>query len=285
MWFRYLEGLESEVAHLEQEVQMMSRSSIATQSNSHDLLTRFNSDTWSIDGGQNVPQTSPEQGSGAQVPFDWSTIGEAGASSLHPHLAYGMSRMVRSAVAVDNRYPYHSSHSNPLFPLIRNPGGLCIRHPKMVEYLDEYFSKIHPVFPIIREDDIRQAFARTSTSPGDREASLLLITLAVGATISSDSSQISTYHGLELFSIAIENSHVVASTDNIQTLQFLLLIALFSLFNPAGGSTWHLLGLSSQVAVTLGLHQRNLSTRLSDPPLGRNLFWTLYIFDRYVISS
>lgn len=77
---------------------------------------------------------------------------------------------------------------------------------------------------------------------------------------------------------------VLAQCGNLSTVQCLTALAIYSLFSPLGGSTWHLTGLAMTRCISSGLH---IVKPLDTPPLGsqrlaeNRLFWTLYILDRY----
>jgi hypothetical protein len=61
----------------------------------------------------------------------------------------------------------------------------------------------------------------------------------------------------------------------------MLLLAIFSLLSPSGGSAWHLIGLIVQKCVALGLEKEQDYPTQDSHALDRtNVFWTAYILDR-----
>lgn len=113
----------------------------------------------------------------------------------------------------------------------------------------------------------------------------LYIEIAVGITVSSDRVRFA-HKAQELYTAAL---HVLPTlvhrSQPLQAVRHLLLLVTFSLFNPAGGSVWHLLGLAIKLCIIAGFHKE----RKRDPDMPpkvledeRWLFWSVYTLDRYV---
>lgn len=277
--YSFLEALEAEVTRLE----VLASNAPRDTSISTPVIT--------VSGGQadattrrfsQGPDPRPHP---ASSNFDWSSIGEANSGALHPRLSYGMNRMIQSALAVDNRFPFNSRLQNPLLPLIRNPSTPCCAHPPMPSYLNTYFQSVHTCFPFLHEESIRGSFSRVSPE-GATASPALLMSLSLGALLSSAGGPVSGYHAIDLFTSAVESSANATSFSNdLETLQFVLLVSLFSLLNPVGGSSWHLVGLSMQLVAALGLHQQRGHDALGrgvGGNIGENAFWSAYILDRFV---
>lgn len=221
----------------------------------------------------------------SSTPFDWSTIGEVDSGNLHPRLAYGMADMIRSAIAVDNAFPYHSKQSNPMF-LPAGKKDLHIRtHPLMEVYLSSYLESLHLCFPFLSVSLLQEDASRLRAS-GVVDIPTTLLALALGALHRRDRDPTSFYHAMLLFETAVKSLNSLPSTASLVTLQVLLLVSLFSLCSPAGGSTWHLLGLATQVSISLGLHHRKIEANDSEESFVRSAaFWSVYILDRYLESG
>lgn len=225
-------------------------------------------------------ETMDAQGSTNWNGFDWSIVGEAGAGTLHPRLAWGMSGMMQSAFSVDNAQPHSSATSNPLFPLVRSSlGPQHLSHPLMPAYLEAYFTHVQPAFPFLDEESIRGSMNQVLTvNTVQDDIPTLTLVLALGAAILPGKSHVSAYHSIELFASACDGEIMKSTKTDLCSLQFGLLAVLFSLHHPSGGSSWHMIGLCVQMAVTLGLHHtKGLS---SGNTLGQNAFWTSYVLDR-----
>lgn len=195
---------------------------------------------------------------------------------------------MQAAFAVDNSQPHSSGAYNPLFPLVRSSvGSQHLSHPCMEGYLEAYFTNVHPAFPFLDEHAIRGSMSHFSaTRVADVEMPLLLLVLSIGAIINPSNSTISSYHCIELFASACDGGALMSGKTELRCLQYGLLAAILSWYHPSGGSTWHLVGLSAQMAITLGLHQsRSSPSRTCDTTLGEHALWTTYILDRYGLST
>lgn len=81
---------------------------------------------------------------------------------------------------------------------------------------------------------------------------------------------------------------VYSSSDRLESLQGLLLIASYSIMRPAVPGVWYTLGSVLRVCVDLGLHTEKGVTSKDDPftpfttDMRRRLFWCAYSLDRQV---
>lgn len=196
--------------------------------------------------------------------------------------------MIQYALTVANDHPYRSpdGSNHAMSATISHTPSLMPGHPLLETYLESYFLTIQSALPFLEEEGIRQAFfnIRQGTEAQQHSPTLLLV-LALGAALSREQGPSSSFHSMQLFLLATQNLHQVTRETNCETLQLLLLCTLFSMFNPCGGSTWHLLGLASQTCLTLGLHHLEPGPDLdmqNGGSLEMSAFWSTYILDRCV---
>lgn len=209
--------------------------------------------------------------------IDWSTVGGSGAGTFHRGLAVGLKDMIQYAVAVANDHPYRSSNT-AVSANITHTQSILPGHPLLEAYLESYLQNIQTALPFLEEEHIRQEFRKASSQTDPQEQSpVLLLVLALGAILSRDQGSSASFHGMQLFLLATQNFHIVTSETTYETVQLLLLCTLFSMFNPCGGSTWHLVGLAVQTCVTLGLHRQVLEGRGESIEVAG--FWSVYILD------
>ncbi|KAL4794280.1 fungal-specific transcription factor domain-containing protein [Aspergillus venezuelensis] len=268
----YLEQLESEVDQLE-----MLAKGINSGNSTNEAATPF---ILSTPGGS---ASTPGTAAGT---FDWSTLGELGADTSHPQLAYDIVSMIRAAAAVENSHPYHSRHPSRLeTDAERLPIRIPIT-PATQPYLDTYFEQIHYALPFLNEGAILNEFRKALSTSGSRpcQSPRLLVVLALGARLSSLTDQVTNYHSVGLYLMAMESlSMSNPAPESLEMVQLLLLLTLYSMFTTSGGSTWHFIGLTLQTCVKLGLHQD--SRRLFHDTRGEQkmtAFWSTYILDRCV---
>ncbi len=255
--YRYLESLEDELALLENQ---------AARANSTTSARRIAS----------VSGVSPAKDGPS---FDWTSIGEGDSNRLHPTFAYGLDHMFRSAVAVDNGFPYHSRQRNLLFPGAwrDRASGSSQSHPFASTYLQTFLDSVQRCLPVFSDADLLRFKAADGSDEHPVGDPTFEMALAIGAVLTPGNEAISSYHALEFFGAALRQANP-ASLD-VQTLQLFILVTIFSLFHSAAGSTWHLLGLATQVAVALGLHHKQ-GAQLPDHRHRQNLFWIVYVLDR-----
>lgn len=75
--------------------------------------------------------------------------------------------------------------------------------------------------------------------------------------------------------------------EGIDSIQILMLVALYSLFDPAGPSTWSIVGIITRQAMAQGLTRPGVAGELSpkEVELRRRLFWSIFGLDRMVAAS
>lgn len=83
-------------------------------------------------------------------------------------------------------------------------------------------------------------------------------------TVRNPGSSIYLLAAVKLYSQAL-------APDSLELLHLLLILSLYSIFSPHGGSTWHLLGLAMQTALRLGLHQASVPDGSSTPRMTGHL--------------
>jgi hypothetical protein len=149
--------------------------------------------------------------------------------------------------------------------------------------LDCYQRETHALFPFLKLQSIERAI-NNCTSAGDPlsldSISSMVLVLAIGALLQSSKSY---YQILALVTGAHRNMSKFTEQESNEGLQLLILLTLFSLFDAGGGSTWHLVGMATQVATSLGLHQID-NRKIFSMTAGTGLleFWITYILDRLV---
>lgn len=115
----------------------------------------------------------------------------------------------------------------------------------------------------------------------------------VFAIASSIHHQTHPAHISESFRVAAMQylDNVLASTNRLEALQGILLLALYSIMRPAVPGIWYVLGWALRLCVDLGLHtEAGLKSSISGAPnynpftldLRRRLFWCTYAIDRQV---
>lgn len=109
------------------------------------------------------------------------------------------------------------------------------------------------------------------------------IQIAIGMMVSPNSIRLSN-HAVALQVAAVRLlPAVLRSRSHIDTVHCLVLLIAFAMFNPNGGSVWHLVGLALRTCITAGLHKESGSQSAltsQETEDGRWLFWSVYSLDR-----
>ncbi|KAL4904446.1 hypothetical protein BDW74DRAFT_179024 [Aspergillus multicolor] len=155
------------------------------------------------------------------------------------------------------------------------------------EYLDCYRHSIHAALPFLDLDTCTRNLDATmlvsSTGPSlplslSALDSLALMALAIGAVIQDIRSLERSCHPALCARAARRNMDAIIKKESSETLQLLLLLTVFSLYDPCGGNSWQLAGLAVQVAIALGFHQipQNENENLNHDPNVR-AFWAIFM--------
>ncbi|EPS40165.1 hypothetical protein H072_6040 [Dactylellina haptotyla CBS 200.50] len=152
--------------------------------------------------------------------------------------------------------------------------------------VDNYFHFIHSHYPLLIREDIRNKFnimiqdtyQSGMISPADEFVVYLVVVL--GMTTSASFRSVPIYAQMLYYS-ALRIPNLFENLDSIAMTQALILIVIYSLYDPCAGSSWHLLDIVASKCLSMGLH-------LISSTLGNGIestakawaFWTLYSLDR-----
>lgn len=106
---------------------------------------------------------------------------------------------------------------------------------------------------------------------------LVYMAIATGYLQLPDHRHKENYSNSLAFTAAQVMQQVIAQSGEFTITQSLVAWAIFSLYSPFGGSTWHLTGLAVSKCVPPGMQDRDIWHSTGDPR--RLSFWTLYILD------
>ncbi|EXJ88507.1 hypothetical protein A1O1_05437 [Capronia coronata CBS 617.96] len=151
------------------------------------------------------------------------------------------------------------------------------------DFIEAFFTKIHPYFPVMDEAEFRTRYADPNNQPP-----LLLFhaVLLAGAHVSEHPRVIQARHVVKavLFSRAKQVFDMRHENDRLHLVQAALLFTLhLQNGDTASANSWFWLGVACRIAIGLGMH-RNI---LHDPPnpdrmpladrrLWRRTWWTLF---------
>ncbi|KAJ6263905.1 hypothetical protein Dda_0042 [Drechslerella dactyloides] len=129
---------------------------------------------------------------------------------------------------------------------------------------------------------------------------IIYMVLAIGITLDEDSASHSAFFSNHFLFAAIRHFEAVlegsegsnvGTEDPIDTIRALLLLAIYSLYSPSAGPTWHFIGLAIRKAICLGYHMDMVQGEDAGPvddnvqEERRWVFWTAYVLDRCICQA
>lgn len=210
----------------------------------------------------------------------------------------GLLHSVQAALAIDGHDP--STSMSLRLPAVFDGGQHCLpsRGDAKV-FLRCYLDCVYFIPYLAREDKASLVsrfdavkMAQSPSDDGDAAHALrvfdVYMQISIGMMASPDSIRLA-HHAVALQGAAVRLlPDALQSRRHINTVHCLVLLVAFALFNPNGGSVWHLLGLALRSCITAGLHKESDShTTLTSQEADEDrwLFWSVYVLDRYVRMS
>ncbi|KAL4970649.1 putative C6 transcription factor [Aspergillus stella-maris] len=153
--------------------------------------------------------------------------------------------------------------------------------------VDAFFHHVYRAYPFIDEERVRRALAVRAPDYWDTDSMILYIIMAIGYTSLQRSGKAppSITTGFDIPYADIMQRCIM--DESIDSIQILVLLALYSLFDPHGPSTWSIVGIITRQAMAQGLTRPTTGEDL--PPktveLRRRLFWSIFGLDRMIAVS
>ncbi|KAB8245382.1 fungal-specific transcription factor domain-containing protein [Aspergillus flavus] len=232
--------------------------------------------------GQNMP---PKQKEASQAVDEGA--GERG-SPRNPVQFQHNSQAQNTSSSLDNE-PDNAEQKKGTSVMIWK--GIDSKGPQSLACLNAYFHHVHRAYPFVDKTGIMQvqsANVNVVLIENDADSMMLYLIHAIGRTTLQRSGKLSPLTGEEVklpYSIILR---YCMENESIDSVQILLLLALYSLFDPHGPGPWTTVGILTRQAMAQGLTlQRTTNvdqTSPADEPSNR-LFWSIYVLDRMVASS
>ena len=148
----------------------------------------------------------------------------------------------------------------------------CFPFIERKQLVDEYAA--------VSQSDLQSSYDLLADSPG--RVVRIYAVVATGILLTPHYRQMETFATTLAFTAHQNIPRVEGSFRELETVQCLIAITLFSLFTSVGGSTWHLLGLALSRCVSAGMHHIRVSDAQGDDEEKRGCsraFWCLYVLD------
>lgn len=175
----------------------------------------------------------------------------------------------------------------------------ALSRDSMAPFLDRFLQQISMFYLHFDRKELEEQyeafFAERAGPPGDGVDSVrshrdfsVYVALAIGMLLSPQSGRVDLMaQGLHSAAVKLL-PRILQSGNYLSLVHCLLLLIVYSLLSPNGGSSWHLLGLAMKRSIAFGLHK----DQEGDSPLPVEiitkrmyLFWTLYMLDRTLCTT
>ncbi|EGO59598.1 hypothetical protein NEUTE1DRAFT_61178, partial [Neurospora tetrasperma FGSC 2508] len=181
-----------------------------------------------------------------------------------------------------------AASTNKFVPQSRSVG--LPPYDKARKIVDFYMSSVHQLYPAFSRrifngllEDIYRTSQRQFTSP---EYWLFWMVLAIGSTAQSRQKDDSHYlDGLDYLACALPFAQEVLSPGNVKQIQSLLLLTLYSTYDPDHFDTWQILGFTCRAILDQGPFAdppEHHGMSITDVKLRRRIFRSAYSLDRAI---
>lgn len=285
---RAVQSLEKEISNLEAQLSRLQTTAPALRSTPPVLQQQINPTPVPFDASISSIDTREQ----SIDTVDLDVLREVETVSLYRGELYSLQKMTRRALRLANCDPRGILDLTPKKSLLASYDASIYSKPNgmgdypdydiAVYYASKYFSYIHPTFPIVSEAVVQSILNKVTVGSqsnlGDRVMFYLII--SIGAILPIESSAaFDTRNSADYFIRAMEIQY--SYDESATTAQILLLLAIYSLFDPGTGSSWHLLDLVTQACIVMGYHQLQPEPRgtAEVDGSGVKLFQAAYVLD------
>ncbi|ORY32288.1 fungal-specific transcription factor domain-domain-containing protein [Naematelia encephala] len=113
---------------------------------------------------------------------------------------------------------------------------------------------------------------------------IVLMVIAIGTIIGERVSSLVKGSSRTYKTLAMSGFSSVVNRKDILSVQALILLGIYSLYDPSDISLWHVVGLGSRIAVEVGLH-RHQDSPSKEAEQRKRVFWSLYSLDRLISNA
>lgn len=157
----------------------------------------------------------------------------------------------------------HAAEMTRTLPIGKPQQGLSTLPADAIarRFVDAYFRNVNRAYPFVNRTKVLndlEIFGTLAQQSRNADSTLLYLIMAIGCTTLQRAGEIPPDTAASRFEIGY--SDIIQEClfkEDIESLQILVLLALYSLFDPKSTSTWSIVGIVSRQAMLLGLTQRD----------------------------
>lgn len=230
-------------------------------------------------------QPSDDSQSKTQINQPRSPLIPQESSQLKPMGLNMQNRLLTSILGIDDFMEHNLQVIRP-----------NLEKPFMIQLVSTFFKENFHSYPFLERNDVIQFllfndFQKIDSLP-PKESFEIFMVMFIGYCSMERVGTLNTDLTLKryLVSKSIEQASNVITFDNIESIRYLLLLGIYSLFDTAGFTSWHIAGNITRLTLSLGLNRntalrsRNISDR-EVAEVKNRVFWSAYNFDRFVSIS
>lgn len=158
-------------------------------------------------------------------------------------------------------------------------------------FVDAYFRHVNRAYPFVDQAKIRrdlESLGDVSQANRDPSATLLYLVMAIGCTTLERAGQVPRGTG-ERFDVAYADIiRECLCHEKVESVQVLVLLGLYSLFDPSSISAYSIVGIAARQAIVLGLTRPSPEEEHAAPvekELRHRLYWSVFVLDRMMAAS
>ncbi|KXJ87002.1 fungal-specific transcription factor domain-domain-containing protein [Microdochium bolleyi] len=159
------------------------------------------------------------------------------------------------------------------------------------KFVDAYLRNVNRAYPFVDRKRLQgslESLDDLSRYHRTAESTLLYLVMAIGCTTLQRAGQIPEDSASKFHVSYSDIIQECVCTQSIESIQILLLLALYSLFDPFAPPAFTIMGIVARQAMVLGLTRRSSDDKAlaaSDVELRHRLTWSIYILDRMTCTS
>ncbi|KAL4800319.1 fungal-specific transcription factor domain-containing protein [Aspergillus venezuelensis] len=196
-------------------------------------------------------------------------------------------RMPRASTTVTTT----SESARLSFELLNTPAALPAQKQSAVDLSARYFNTVHILYPFLHEQMHLEAIDRVYASQEKNPLETFQVYMVLAIASLNLSRQCKVHLPVEgYYSSAMKHVDYVCNHGSVVSLQCLLLLMVYALYNPSCNvNIWNLNYQCLASVVDLGLQRDVRSTpslrvSLFDQEMRARIFWVVYAFDRTVCT-
>lgn len=156
-------------------------------------------------------------------------------------------------------------------------------------FVDAFFRHVNRAYPFVDQMRIRQDLETLGdASPADQDPpmTLLYLVMAIGCTSLVRAGQIPSDTARQFDVVYPDIIQECLCSESTESVQILVLLGLYSLFDPAATSAYFIVGIAARQAMVIGLTRPDEQPRtVVETELRHRLYWSIFVLDRMMASS